>query len=454
MTLPSSGDTTFAQLQRVLAAGESFLGSPTCLRLRAILVRGPGPAWHNYQVEGLLVPSQPDREERVLEMGDTRLVEWWTDHAALSEPDGLRLGLARWRDVVGAPSGFQFQDTVRLYRDFPGAAQVAAPTWRVELHENVPQQVRFGSLPCGPLYHEECRLFAEDVKDLTSHWFERGERYDRPSGENQYAIRIPDRRARFTGIHLDEQAITISCTRLPSGPADLRCAWQWTGFRGDAQNGVEDVVFSDSSTECEVEIVVGGLQTLKLWLVDLEGYCYDQFYELPWRPGRLTIGGLRRGGSAELRGLRDAGESDTVEFKLWVSAVRGDGKRGELVRSACAFVNTQGGTIYIGVDQHGDVVGTGRSIRKDYRNASPDIETLRDRYTSGLRRILTEAIAPTLVPEFEWLDVAGLHVLAIRVPRGPDRPYELVEDGTSYVRRGATNRRAGPREFGGPHTTV
>lgn len=117
-------------------------------------------------------------------------------------------------------------------------------------------------------------------------------------------------------------------------------------------------------------------------------------------------------------------EGKELEFKRDLSSTDG------LVRAVIAFANTSGGLVLIGVDD-----GTAHVRGVD------DPVAAAERAVS----VLTDAIAPRLVPDVQVLAFRSAHVLAIRVHPSPSRPHYLarvgVDDGT-YVRVGPTNRRA------------
>jgi ATP-dependent DNA helicase RecG len=119
-------------------------------------------------------------------------------------------------------------------------------------------------------------------------------------------------------------------------------------------------------------------------------------------------------------------EGKTLEFKRDLSSLRG------ALRSIVAFANTAGGVLLIGVED-----GT-RHIRGV---AEPlDLE-------ERLANLISDQIAPRLVPELEIIPWQGTQIVAVEIFPGPSRPYYLEREGLdegTYVRVGSTNRRADP----------
>ncbi len=114
-------------------------------------------------------------------------------------------------------------------------------------------------------------------------------------------------------------------------------------------------------------------------------------------------------------------ESETVELKQDYS----DSIRKEVI----AFANTNGGTIYIGVDDSGKVIGVA------------SVDQMIQRITSLIR----DSVMPdvTMFVHYETVSVEGKQILRITVSRGTARPYYIVSKGMKsdgvYVRQGTTS---------------
>ena len=111
-------------------------------------------------------------------------------------------------------------------------------------------------------------------------------------------------------------------------------------------------------------------------------------------------------------------ESETVELKLIVNDV--------IKKEIVAFANSEGGTIYIGVSDDGEVVG------------------IEDSDKSGLQvsSMVHDNIKPDLsmFVSYRTLNFDGKEVLSIDVERGTNRPYYLANKGLRpegvYIRHG------------------
>ena len=112
----------------------------------------------------------------------------------------------------------------------------------------------------------------------------------------------------------------------------------------------------------------------------------------------------------EIKSIANCGEGYNVEFKLKVpSKVR------ELSEEVCAFANSEGGFLLIGIDDKDQIVGA--AIDNPKRSAIQD--SIRD-------------ISPALHVDIYSVDIDGKTIWVIEVPSGKDKPYVL--SGAIYVR--------------------
>jgi len=111
-------------------------------------------------------------------------------------------------------------------------------------------------------------------------------------------------------------------------------------------------------------------------------------------------------------------ETETVELKIIVTP--------EIKKEIIAFANTEGGTIYVGVDNEGNAVGLANT----------------DEASLQVSNMVRDSISPDLSSfiHYEVLMVDDKDILAITVLKGSDKPYHLVSSGYSpkgvFVRQG------------------
>lgn len=113
-------------------------------------------------------------------------------------------------------------------------------------------------------------------------------------------------------------------------------------------------------------------------------------------------------------------ESDSIELKSQVIP--------DICKEVIGFANTNGGTVYIGIEDNGIIVGV-------------DDE---DKTIIQLNNMIRDSIKPdiTMFVKYEAIILEDKKVIAIKVQRGTDRPYYLGNKGLKpagvYVRNGTS----------------
>lgn len=122
------------------------------------------------------------------------------------------------------------------------------------------------------------------------------------------------------------------------------------------------------------------------------------------------------------------GEDSGLDFK------RDDVTNFDLAKLLVSFLNLDGGTVLLGVEDDGTITGT-----------------IRDRLDEWVAELCRKKIEPPIIPFLSWArDVEpGKHVLAVSVPLGPDKPYARVHDDrrTYFVRVNNTCQEARREEL-------
>ena len=119
----------------------------------------------------------------------------------------------------------------------------------------------------------------------------------------------------------------------------------------------------------------------------------------------------------EIKSLAKSGEGYNADFKLKVpSKVR------ELTEEVCAFANSEGGFLLLGIDDKGQIIGT--EIDNPKRSAIQD--SIRD-------------ISPAIHVDIYSVYVNDKSIWVIEVPSGKDKPYVL--SGAIYLRESANSQK-------------
>ena len=113
-------------------------------------------------------------------------------------------------------------------------------------------------------------------------------------------------------------------------------------------------------------------------------------------------------------------ESETVELKAEVVS--------DICKEIIAFANTKGGTLYIGVQDDGQIIGVNNA----------------DHVTLQISNMVRDSIKPdvTMFVGYKTQEENGRQVVAVTVQKGTDRPYYLGSKGLKpsgvYVRNGTS----------------
>ena len=123
----------------------------------------------------------------------------------------------------------------------------------------------------------------------------------------------------------------------------------------------------------------------------------------------------------ELRAAILAGEGREVEFK------RGLPNDRKIARSLCAFANTRGGLLFIGVGDNGELEGA----------PHPELTARK------LAEISLRTIVPSIAPRIEVVLLDGAILVVARVAASRSRPHAVLRDDDPpevVVRSGSSNR--------------
>ncbi|MTK14114.1 MAG: ATP-binding protein [Clostridiaceae bacterium] len=118
-------------------------------------------------------------------------------------------------------------------------------------------------------------------------------------------------------------------------------------------------------------------------------------------------------------------EGTKLDFKQYIE-IDTDSGRKELAKDICAIANSRGGRGYlvIGIeDKTKKVLGIG------------DLELNEEK----IQQIISSRIEPPVPISLEFLEVDKKKVAIINVYDGPQKPYQIRDNGAFYIRRGSTN---------------
>jgi hypothetical protein len=123
------------------------------------------------------------------------------------------------------------------------------------------------------------------------------------------------------------------------------------------------------------QVVIGSEEEIlgyHIYLLDATGEAYDEITSSTGLPALQKAGRskrVKRFTPTQQAMLEDAmnGETLHVELKEWIPPTGEDGKYRELLKTVCAFANAEGGRLYIGISDEGDITGVEQALRKKYK---------------------------------------------------------------------------------------
>jgi hypothetical protein len=135
------------------------------------------------------------------------------------------------------------------------------------------------------------------------------------------------------------------------------------------------------------------------------------------------------------------GESDYVEFKPFIKKSKIFPKMHEIIKTVTAFSNTHGGSLYLGVDDHGVPMGEEKLLQASHASSLDEGIQVQ---VEQAEKYIRNKISPTPDFRIDWLEFQGERIVVITVQKGKNRPYSTFENDI-YIRKGATNKKPDPQ---------
>lgn len=406
------------------------------LSVKTVAAQANSGKWYNFGTTMYVNAGEPGQDQNI-SVGGAALIAHNYEITEVNSVDDLRRILAQWRLDLGQPSGFSFQPRSTFSRVPSRNSFMRSPCWLFELREQADDLNMYQTVS-GPFSSPSHNLFAEDIGHLAADWLRYPEMSQRSGSiSHQYVVFVPDARAELESLVAEGNDLTV---RVISDSASLFCGAVSTGFRGDVHRQI--VPFDGNAAILKFS---GAVKTLRLWVLDNIGRWLDRYSETEsgssWGRGLYQPQPVHDQTAISLTAALDSGETNKVEFKPYVKAARADFKCEEVLQSIIAFANTNGGDIFIGVNDRGEIEGVDRGIKSDYASqCKGDGSCMEDSYVKDLKKVVAEGIDPAPSTAFDWISFSTFRVLRISVGQSPNKPYTLVANGNIYMRTGATNR--------------
>lgn len=422
-----------------------------CVRIRSVIVDDGEGRLVNHATQLLVARQGGDVEtqnSRIIDLGPAKLYERKLGIDDCTDTDRLSETLVSWKRECESRIALNLQrEHIRCKRQPSYNYWRRLPVWHGGVTETE-QEGRGDRGPDGPFLDTETGLFANDIDGLAVKWLGDKRLSDDQRIRNDYSIIVEDPRAYFTDIELEEGKLEVGVDgNILSKQESLAVhVASWTGDGrtvGDSLDQEMVAAVRDGVAQLEMEHVP---DRLCLHLMRPPNYWFDRIDEGWHQSGwKRPVLARKSSGDSNARAIENRireGESQNLEFKEWIPVQRSENKMWELLKVACSFSNSSGGTILIGVDDDGEVTGTAKKLHEEYADEyGDDLYGMRERYMEDIRQILSEGIEPSVIHSTEWLDIGGGGVLEVHIDSGDEEPYMVLETREIYVRRNATSRR-------------
>jgi hypothetical protein len=225
---------------------------------------------------------------------------------------------------------------------------------------------------------------------------------------------LPDYSAKIEELRLTSEALTIKVQALEAS-LDRIAGKLYAEKLGEGTPVQRDVAFETASTTLSLGFVPDWWQFYVL-SKDTKRILDYRKVHAAW--SNLPAGVYIEVGSADLEEIINRGENEQVEFKRDLS------HREDFLETVTAFANTEGGSILVGVDDNGTIIGT-----------------YEKKFEERVQSMVRDNCEPPPKIRIERKEVQSRAIYLVQIPEGEEKPYNLRYQGF-YVRAGSTDRLA------------
>jgi hypothetical protein len=437
--LPADGNVALSYVLEAFMHAAQCLHVPDQVLFRVVAYRTPQGEWLPFARQ-LIVGDRTNQAEVVIDVaGRFALISYTGTADDLASTGELETFVTIWQRLLKQPiREVQLQNSVYPHRN-PSQSAMGRPHWRFSLSHGGPL-VDSSAIPRGPFLLPKRKFFALELGDATALWFADPDasRYSQPIQEID--VVLYDDRAQFS--KLDREGNRLRIVAASQTPRPLFCAAVLVDYEGRNIHALTPLTASTAVLD-----LPSNLRDLQLFLIGDDGFCYDTYREAAAQrqSGRSLLSVSRpaeEGAHDALLAALETGESDRVELKEWIPPERTRTKSFELLKVVCAFANSGGGTLYIGITDSLEIKDVMIPLIKTRVNGGSGDE-IRGWYARELQRLVAEGITPAVAADLTWVTHANHHVLRISVRPSKTLTY-IVETNECFVRRGANCKRATP----------
>ncbi|MCP3063702.1 ATP-binding protein [Myxococcus sp. K38C18041901] len=258
---------------------------------------------------------------------------------------------------------------------------------------------------------------------------------DSPPANGNLLTILPDSRIRITNATWRDSLLTLELDiKVSEQPYEVQA------FYAGSKTKRDDIVKAAPSLQLEIPAEV---ESIYLFIIDTFGEVLVE-HHLPRSEAKLTTSVVSISNEERVTAELRSGENEFVEFKPFVEA-KDQTKEAELVKTVVAFSNTQGGRLYVGVDDNGVPQGLSE-LKKMTKRTEDNVEIHLKSAIDRLHHLLRTNIK--LIPQYdvEVHDKEGRPVIIVNVKRGDHPPYATAQN-EYFVRHGSSSMRPEPDEL-------
>ncbi|MGH1404139.1 MAG: AlbA family DNA-binding domain-containing protein [Alphaproteobacteria bacterium] len=192
-------------------------------------------------------------------------------------------------------------------------------------------------------------------------------------------------------------------------------------------------------------ISIDDIETVELWLLNRQEEVLDYMSSSEWPHVYLSSKDIREIiGNSDYGPMIQEGEGSRCEFKPYIALrANQNSKFDQVIRTVCAFSNTQGGHLFIGINDNAEIVDITATLCKEYKC---ETDQAIDSYIADIKKRLKENITKDDCFTVYCEPVFSKPVVIISV-EPVDDINTVRGERTAYVRKGSSSMKMLPEEI-------
>lgn len=325
------------------------------------------------------------------------------------------------------------QESGRWYKSETGWKE-----WYFRSRLSHPENLGENELPIDPIVAPHVSPFVNGAHAMQEWIFKARDAWssDRSSGTWELLTVLPDTRIRIARMEWSQAQLTLELEiNVPEQSYDVQVLY------GGSTKKRHDIILAKPGT-LQFDIP-DDAEAIFVFVVNDAGELLAQ-HTIRRPEGAIAAKKTDISEEERTRAELLAGESATVEFKPFVES-KDQQKEAELVKTVVAFSNTNGGRLYVGVDDSGVPQGLAE-LKKATKRADDNVELSLKSSIDRLDQLFRNNVKPLPRYEIKVHDREGRPVVVVDVKKGDLPPYATFQN-EYFVRHGSSSMRPDPSEL-------